>query len=132
MAVILGCARDIVVWSTLGLAVAYVPGGIGWRSPAAAAADATPLGDVFVDDSTGMNDNAGDQGWTIAPAQRVYIRQLDTESKILNFYISPGALLWALGWKTEGGESGLFNATRAAAVEIVGAFNCEFERGAVP
>lgn len=130
MAVTLGCARDVVVWSVLGLAVTFVPGGVGWRSPDASAPGATPLGDVFVDDSEGMNDNPTlttndprDQGWVIAPGQRAYTRQLDTESRALNFYVSPGALFWALGWKTEGGEAGLFNATRAAGVEIVGAFN---------
>lgn len=38
-------------------------------------------------------------------------------------FVEEGALLWTLGWKTEGGESGLINATGAAGIEFLGCFN---------
>lgn len=82
------------------------------------------VGDVYLNDVCGVNGAPPmTTGWIVLPGQRAWCRQLDTESTLLSINVKEGAVLWSLGWKTEGGESGMMNITKAAAVEFVGAFN---------
>jgi hypothetical protein len=80
------------------------------------------VGDVFLNDVVGINTWKAATGWILVKGQRAWARQLDTESKLLDVNVQ-GAVLWSLGWKTEGGESGLMNISNSPGVEFIGCFN---------
>ena len=68
-------------------------------------------GELFVDDMCGAP-------WHFAPGQKVWIRELDVESKDPKVY-NDGAQLWVLGLKAEGAGTNLVN-TRGARTEVLG------------
>jgi len=68
-------------------------------------------GDLFVEDMCAAP-------WQLAAGQKVWIRQLDIESKDTKF-VNPGAQLWVLGLKAEGAGINLVN-SGGARTEILG------------
>lgn len=62
------CARDVVLWSMLGLGVTPADGKVGRRMAAQRGMGTeVALGDIFIDDVCGVNAGTDARGWRVAP-----------------------------------------------------------------
>lgn len=73
-------------------------------------------GNLFIEDVVGISPV------TFCNKQKVYARQLNTESATLDVNVTDNSQVWIMGYKTERGEYGLINVTGSSTLELLGAF----------